>query len=704
MSSDRCAGFFAVQVGTSATVHDTLAEALVRLVPCAAIVRFETRDEAEAWAKLAPRRPAPATEASEGAPTAPGSPAEERNAVAAEEEAQAEVIGAFAHHVSDDGAVGVGAVLERRADGFSWRGYRHCAGTVATAATAVSQEESEEEDATQAVARAGSGTALRGGGAGGGGGGSSCGGAGAGAPSEGEEEASSTVETEVEAFLLLAEAASVLAPRESLLLLGGSRLLHSLLRRRVAAPTLADGARVLAAGGVICAAEALTLRRGGALSTLLSRGAALLAGLDRCALLVETAAAETAAAAAETAAAETAAAAIEHPAAPSSPRGCGGGGSAGAAVGRRQLAQLRGLAAEARVEAARASLLRASGSELLAAPLAAFPPLAAPLAPAPMAGPGTAAATGSRAAVLAADPAAAEAGAELAPSACLPSSGEAPPGTSSRASSGLSAGGGGGGGGSGWSCEACTYRHDTPREASFLSCFMCGHPRPAAKKRRGLSGGGGAAKTAATAQEGPPKRRRPPLQPRNGHAVEAADAAPEAASSGRLLLPYEEREVLSQIEFAQREAARVAAGGTPPGEAARSAPAVIDLSGDSSPHRGESKPAASQPKVAAEARDEARDEAPPTPPPRTATPPMWRLEAGPRRVPTTARRRSSRRGSRRSSRRRAAGGERTSTSGLPRQSSARSSLTSTSGASSPSRAGRGAISSTRARAASASRT
>ncbi|EOD38411.1 hypothetical protein EMIHUDRAFT_251806, partial [Emiliania huxleyi CCMP1516] len=210
MSSDRCgAGFFAVQVGTSATVHDTLAEALVRLVPCAAIVRFETRDEAEAWAKLAPRRPAPATEASEGAPTAPGSPAEERNAVAAEEEAQAEVIGAFAHHVSDDGAVGVGAVLERRADGFSWRGYRHCAGTVATAATAVSQEESEEEDATQA----------------------------------GEEEASSTVETEVEAFLLLAEAASVLAPRESLLLLGGSRLLHSLLRRRVAAPTLADGAR-----------------------------------------------------------------------------------------------------------------------------------------------------------------------------------------------------------------------------------------------------------------------------------------------------------------------------------------------------------------------------------------------------------------------------------------------------------------------------
>ena len=83
----------------------------------------------------------------------------------------------------------------------------------------------------------------------------------------------------------VAKRASVLAPRESLLLLGGSRLLHSLLRRRVAAPTLADGARVLAAGGVICAAEALTLRRGGALSTLLSRGAALLAGLDRCALL-----------------------------------------------------------------------------------------------------------------------------------------------------------------------------------------------------------------------------------------------------------------------------------------------------------------------------------------------------------------------------------------------------------------------------------
>ena len=105
---------------------------------------------------------------------------------------------------------------------------------------------------------------------------------------------------------------------------------------------------------------------------------------------------------------------------------------------------------------------------------------------------------------------------------------------------------------SGWECTACTYVHEGA-EAGYLACSLCGAERP---KGRG----------ARLAKR--PARGAHPAGREGGEAATTATAArPAAAASGmaqgggmaqgtgvlaRPLLPFEEREILSQIGYEQR--------------------------------------------------------------------------------------------------------------------------------------------------------
>ena len=125
--------------------------------------------------------------------------------------------------------------------------------------------------------------------------------------------------------------------------------------------------------------------------------------------------------------------------------------------------------------------------------------------------------------------------------------------------------------GDGWECATCTYAHEGA-EAGFLSCAMCGAERQKAaaggagtSKRQARGGGpsqnvpaGKRAVRAASTDAGAPSRS----------GTSAASAASAASGPQRELMPFEERELLSQINYEQQLKAE------PPAHAATAAAPV----------------------------------------------------------------------------------------------------------------------------------
>ena len=254
--------------------------------------------------------------------------------------------------------------------------------------------------------------------------------------------------------------------------------------------------------------------------------------------------------------------------------------------GALPLEQPQQLWREARALAAKALATRRSGSELLLAPelhpLPLLPAATAPLSP-PRAPAATRCASlpgGPLASFLqpaaAATAATAAAGTAAAKGAAEP---DAPPDRAPGAGGATEAVGSVAGSvagvrlreASGWECTACTYLHEGA-EAGYLACSLCGAERPkgrgARPAKRPATGahpagrhGGEAAAAAATAAR-PAAAASGTAQgtgalARRGAAAEGGEAARSkgVVGSSRPLLPFEEREILSQIGYEQRRKA-----------------------------------------------------------------------------------------------------------------------------------------------------
>ena len=88
----------------------------------------------------------------------------------------------------------------------------------------------------------------------------------------------------------------------------------------------------------------------------------------------------------------------------------------------------------------------------------------------------------------------------------------------------------------GWACAACTYVHAKPEEADYLLCSMCGHERTGEGK---LASRALAASSSCSTRDANGSA--------TGHAI-------QHAAVGRELLPFEERETLSQLRYEQDQA------------------------------------------------------------------------------------------------------------------------------------------------------